>query len=332
MITETLTSWQPELTSWQKELRQAIRNPIQLLEMLELSDSELAKKILIRQNFALQVPKNYVFRMRKGEPDDPLLRQVLPLIDEKLRLPKFDIDPVGDVGAEKVPGLLHKYQGRVLLLATGACAIHCRYCFRQHYSYVVPKSINQALKIIQADSSINEVILSGGDPLTLTDNHLGKIAHNLANIPHVQRLRLHTRLPIILPTRVNNTLLTWLTGTRLQPILVVHTNHANEIDETVKYALQKLTIAGVTVLNQSVLLRGVNDNATALIALSKILIENHVLPYYLHFLDRVQGASHFEVSVQTATQILEQLRINLPGYLVPKLVREVVGMPYKQPL
>jgi len=332
MITETPASWQSELTDWQEELRQAIRNPIQLLKLLELSDSELAKSIVVKKHFALQVPKTYVARMRKGKPDDPLLRQVLPMVDENLKLSRFKIDPVGDVAAEKVPGLLHKYQGRVLLLITGACAIHCRYCFRQHYNYAIPKSLSQALDAICADSSISEVILSGGEPLLLTDNYLEQLARKIANISHIRRLRLHTRLPIVLPTRVNNTLLTWLTGTRLQPIVVIHTNHANEIDETVIHALQKLTSAGIMVLNQSVLLRGVNDNAATLSALSETLFSHQVLPYYLHFLDQVQGAAHFEVSVDKATQIIEQLRINLPGYLVPKLVREVASMAYKQPL
>jgi L-lysine 2,3-aminomutase len=317
--------------NWQYELRQAIHNPLHLLELLEISESQLAHRLMVQPHFKLQVPKGYVARMQKGDPNDPLLRQVLPLIDEQKQISGFSVDPVGDNAACKVPGLLQKYQGRVLWLTTTACAIHCRYCFRQHY----PASKTQlhyqtVLDTIRVDPSITEVILSGGDPLILLDSDLAKIANSLADIPHVQRLRLHTRLPIVLPTRVNEELIAWLTGTRLQPIVVVHANHANEIDNEVKSALQKLVIAGVTVLNQSVLLRGVNDNATALIALSEILFDYRVLPYYLHILDRVQGAAHFEVPEQRALELLEKMRVALPGYLVPQLVREVTGMAYKK--
>lgn len=328
MITETLVVKQHKQGDWPSELRQAIHNPVHLLELLELSDSALAHTVTAKQRFGLRVPRGYVARMRKGDPNDPLLRQVLPLAEENQRLMGFSIDPVGDVAAEKVPGLLQKYQGRVLLVTTSACAIHCRYCFRRHYtaSQLHPPAV---LDAIRADSSITEVILSGGDPLSLTDSRLAELAHSIAKISHVQRLRLHTRLPIVLPERVNDELLAWLTGTRLQPVMVVHANHANEIDDNVNKALQRLVGAGITLLNQSVLLRGVNDNAPALIALSEALFSSRVLPYYLHRLDRVQGAAHFEVSEETAAQLLEQLRVALPGYLVPKLVREVAGMPYK---
>jgi EF-P beta-lysylation protein EpmB len=318
-------------SDWQRELRQAINNPLYLLALLNLSDSALAHTVAANQGFRLRVPRGYVARMRQGDPDDPLLRQVLPLAEENKQIQGFSLDPVGDAAAEKVPGLLQKYQGRVLLVTTGACAIHCRYCFRQHYNYSASKP-SVLLDAIRADSSITEVILSGGDPLTLTDSRLAELAHSLASISHVQRLRLHSRLPIILPERVNDELLAWLTGTRLQPVMVVHANHANEIDNKVNNALQGLVGAGITVLNQSVLLRGVNDNAAALIALSEALFCNRVLPYYLHVLDRVQGAAHFEVPTETALQLLEQLRVALPGYLVPKLVREVAEMGYKQAL
>jgi EF-P beta-lysylation protein EpmB len=269
--------------------------------------------------------------MQKGDPDDPLLRQVLPLIEENQQIQGFSRDPVGDTAAEKVPGLLQKYQGRVLLVTTGACAIHCRYCFRQHYNYSISKP-SAVLDAIRADSSITEVILSGGDPLILTDSRLADLAHSLASISHVQRLRLHTRLPIILPERINDKLLTWLTGTRLQPVMVVHANHANEIDDQVSNALRRLVEADMTVLNQSVLLRGVNDDAAGLIALSEALFCCRVLPYYLHILDRVHGAAHFDVPLGRALELLEQMRVALPGYLVPKLVREVGGMAYKQAL
>ena len=320
-------------TNWQYELRHAIHDPIHLLELLELSNTNLAHTVLAKQHFGLRVPRGYVARMRKGDPNDPLLQQVLPLIDEHKPLQGFSIDPVGDIAAEKVPGLLQKYQKRVLWLVTGACAIHCRYCFRQHYTYSPHLQHHQVvLDAIHADSSITEVILSGGDPLNLIDSSLANLAYSLAEIKHVQRLRVHTRLPIVLPTRVNDELLAWLTGTRLQPVVVVHANHANEIDDDVNQALQRLVTAGITVLNQSVLLRGVNDNVQALIVLNETLFRSQVLPYYLHLLDRVQGAAHFYVPTETAAQLLEQMRVALPGYLVPKVVREMAGMAYKQPL
>jgi EF-P beta-lysylation protein EpmB len=328
MITENLISGQHKPANWQYELHHSINNSMELLSLLGLTDSTLAHKIASKQGFRLQVPSAYVARMRKGDPDDPLLRQVLPLIEETKQLQGFSKDPVGDNIAEKSPGLLDKYHGRVLLVTTGACAIHCRYCFRQHYNYSATKPF-AALESIRADSSITEVILSGGDPLSLTDQRLAELAGNIADIPHVQCLRLHTRLPIVLPTRVNDELLTWLTGNRLQPIVVIHANHANEFDEKVDEALLKLVDARITVLNQSVLLRGVNDNATSLIALSKALFNCRVLPYYLHLLDRVEGAAHFEVPIDIAIKLIEEMRIALPGYLVPKLVREVKGMPYK---
>ncbi len=332
MITEILTRWQTNPTDWQHELRQAIRKPIQLLQLLDLSPSELPQPLVLKPHFALRVPRSYIARMRKGDPTDPLLRQVLPIVAEQRQSPTFSLDPTGDKLAEMVPGLLAKYSGRVLLILTGACAIHCRYCFRQHYNYSTGSSLLAAIAFIRADSSISEVILSGGDPLMWTDNRLAELIHQLAQIPHLQRLRLHTRLPIVLPQRVTHELLNQLTQTRLQPIMVVHANHANEIDESVGYSLQRLVAAGITVLNQSVLLRGVNADATALINLSEILFNYRVLPYYLHLLDRVQGATHFEIPKLAALELLTQMRIALPGYLVPRLVQEVAGMAYKQPI
>lgn len=332
MITEMLTRGQTTPADWQYELQQAIREPMQLLQLLDLSPRELVPSLVLKPRWTLQVPRGYVARMRKGDPHDPLLRQVLPVVDEHQQLPTFNLDPTGDRFAEPVPGLLAKYSGRVLLIVTGACAIHCRYCFRQHYNYSTSQSLSAAIAFIRADCSIIEVILSGGDPLTWIDSRLAELIHQLAQIPHLQRLRIHTRLPIVLPQRLTPVLLNNLTTTRLQPLMVVHANHANEIDEPVGDGLQRLVTAGITVLNQAVLLRGVNDNAAALINLSETLFNYRVLPYYLHSLDRVQGATHFEVSTSAALQLLESMRMALPGYLVPKLVQEVAGMAYKQPL
>jgi EF-P beta-lysylation protein EpmB len=332
MITKSLIFEQSAPTHWQDELRRAIDKPLELLNLLELSHHALAHRVLTTPRFKMRVPRGYVARMRKGDPDDPLLRQVLPVKEEQKQVVNYHTDPTGDVKAEIQPGLLQKYYGRILLLTTSVCPIHCRYCFRQYYTNFLmkPSALPAVLETIRRESSIKEVILSGGDPLCLSDKRLAKWVNHLAMIPHLQRLRLHTRLPIILPERINGELLTWLTSTRLQPIVVIHANHANEIDKAVSEALQTLVQNGITVLNQSVLLRGVNDNISALIALSETLFSQGVLPYYLHLLDRVQGAAHFEVSESSARQLLQAMQVKLPGYLVPKLVREVVGTAYKQ--
>ncbi|MCK5719197.1 MAG: EF-P beta-lysylation protein EpmB [Thiomargarita sp.] len=309
---------------WTDLLSQTIFDYKYLLKILELP----ADLPIIESNFSLKVPKSYVNRMRKSDFNDPLLRQILPLIAEKHLTSECSTDPVGDKMAEKIPGLLHKYQGRALWLITNACAIHCRYCFRQHFNY---KSSNQAvLEAIKTDSSLTEIILSGGDPLMLNDRYLAKLIKKLSHISHVKRLRIHTRMPIVLPERINLELLNWLKDTDLQIIMVVHANHPNEINAQVGYALQQLINAKITVLNQTVLLRGINDNITALTQLSEVLFEQGVLPYYLHLLDCVQGASHFAVEINQALSLLEQLQIRLPGYLVPKLVKEIAGMPYKK--
>ncbi|HLA74703.1 MAG TPA: EF-P beta-lysylation protein EpmB [Gammaproteobacteria bacterium] len=334
MIPRTPASWQT--TTWQNELAQAISDPTKLLQALDLPPSLLGSALTSAQVFPLRVPRGYVARMQKGDPHDPLLRQVLPLAQESLAVPGFSLDAVGDLAAMAAPGLLHKYHGRVLLVTTGACAIHCRYCFRRHFPYAEANPAleqwGHSLDYIRADPSIKEVILSGGDPLSLSDARLASLVERLAAIPHLKYLRIHTRLPIVLPERITDELLHWLTGTRLKPTLVIHANHANELDHAVRYALGQLTARGVVLLNQSVLLRGVNDSSTALAALSEALFDAGVLPYYLHLLDKVQGAAHFEVPVAEACALMEQLRATLPGYLVPRLVREQAGADSKLPV
>jgi len=284
--------------------------------------------------FPVFAPLGYVSRMRPGDPRDPLLRQVLPLDEEAVDVAGFSHDPVQDQAAMLQPGLLQKYAGRVLLVTTGACAIHCRYCFRRHFPYGEgPHSAAQwgpAIEQIAADPTIDEVILSGGDPLTLVDAQLAELAERLAAIPHLRRLRIHTRLPIVIPERVTGELATWLGASRLTPIVVVHANHAAELDESVAESLAVLTRAGVLLLNQTVLLRGVNDSLAALSQLSRRLIDLRVAPYYLHQLDRVRGAAHFEVPVQRGRELVAQLRDALPGYAVPTYVREVAGQRSKQ--
>ena len=246
----------------------------------------------------------------------------------------FGPDPVGDLAAHKAPGVLHKYHGRVLLTATGACAIHCRYCFRRHFPYAEANASaehwREALDYVALHPDVREVILSGGDPLTLSDRRLAEFVQTIEDIPHVERLRLHTRLPVVLPERVTQELCAWLSDTRLKTVVVIHANHAQELDETTHLACKRLADSGATLLNQSVLLRGVNDSVAALTHLSEALFAAGVLPYYLHLLDRVQGAAHFDVNEEVARQLLLGLNSRLPGYLVPRLVREVPGAPGKE--
>ncbi|HEX5106544.1 MAG TPA: EF-P beta-lysylation protein EpmB [Pirellulaceae bacterium] len=324
-----------EQRTWKQELRLAIRDAAQLLAALELP-ADAAPLAQNAADFPVFAPWPYVARMRKGDRADPLLRQVLPLVDELAEQPGFAADAVGDEAALAAPGLLQKYKGRALLVTTGACAVHCRYCFRRHFPYSEsPRSIDDwqpAIDHIAADPTIDEVLLSGGDPLTLVDEQLAELARRLAAIPHLRRLRIHTRLPIVIPQRVTGALLGWLQTTRLTPILVVHANHPQEIDEAVAAALTALVDAGIPVLNQSVLLRGVNDNADALIGLSRRLIDLRVMPYYLHQLDRVQGAAHFEVPIRRGLELIAEMRRALPGYAVPRYVQEIAGEEHKRVL
>jgi EF-P beta-lysylation protein EpmB len=323
-------------SAWQRELKLAIRDAAQLVAALELPATLIEPARQAARDFPLFAPWPYVARMRPGDPADPLLRQVLPLAAELDQPPGFSVDPVGDTAAKSTAGLLQKYNGRALLITTGACAVHCRYCFRRHYPYSEgPRSIDDwqpAIDRLAADQSIDEVLLSGGDPLTLVDEQLAELARRLAEIPHLRRLRIHTRLPIVIPQRVTSELLDWLLGTRLAPIMVVHANHPQEFDAATAGALTKLVDAGIPVLNQSVLLRGVNDDAEALIELSRRLIDLRVMPYYLHQLDRVQGAAHFEVPLSRGMELIEQMRRALPGYAVPRYVQEIAGETHKRVL
>jgi EF-P beta-lysylation protein EpmB len=320
--------------AWQQELACAISDPAELLAALHLDPAWLPAAQGAAQLFPLRVPRGFVARMRRGDPRDPLLRQVLPLAEEHLAAPGFSTDPVGDLAAMASPGVLHKYQGRVLLTATGACAVHCRYCFRRHFPYTESSAGTDhwqaALDYLAQEPSLREVILSGGDPLTLSERRLAEFIRAAAGIAHLERLRIHTRLPVVLPERITPELVHTLSSTRLSTVVVIHANHANEIDDAVIDALAPMRAAGVTLLNQSVLLRDVNDSAGALVALSETLFAAGVLPYYLHLLDRVQGAAHFEVPEDEARALMQQLTSRLPGYLVPRLVREIAGAPAKQ--
>lgn len=331
MIPRTAPSCQSddtELPKWQAVLADAFREPAELLQYLNLPESLLNGAIAASSSFALRAPRGYCQRIEKGNPNDPLLRQILPLNAELTTDLQFKLDPVGDLAAMEVPGLLHKYHGRVLIITTAACAVHCRYCFRRHFPYQenrAEQNWQTAIDYIRANSDIHEVILSGGDPLSLTESKLKSLTDKLLNIPHIKTLRLHTRQPIVLPERINNDFLTWLDSLPWKIVMVLHCNHANEIDTYVASALKRLQQHQVTLLNQSVLLAGVNDDAEILVNLSQKLFSHHVLPYYLHQLDKVQGAKHFAINDEKAVQLLNEIRKRLPGYLVPKLVEEKAG-------
>ena len=323
-------------TDWKNLLAQSIRDPVELLALLDLPPADPEQMRAAAQLFPLRVPRGFIARMDKGNPDDPLLRQVLPLGAECQRVTGFDTDPVGESGANRGGGVLHKYPGRVLWITTGACAIHCRYCFRRHFPYNETKTTTDqwqsAFDYLAIHPEIDEVILSGGDPFMLTNGHLEPLLTRLDALPQLARLRIHTRLPVVLPERIDTPLLSLLAGRRLSVVVVIHANHPNELDNNVAEALAALRTAGVTLLNQSVLLAGVNDDADTLATLSKRLFDLGVLPYYLHLLDRVAGAAHFLVEDERATALVTALRQRLSGYLVPQLVREQSGKPCKQPV
>jgi EF-P beta-lysylation protein EpmB len=313
-------------------VRDAVRDVGELCSLLELPVelAEAARRAVdAHPDFSLFAPRGFVARMRPGDANDPLLRQVLPMAAELDEVPGFVADPVGDAEATRRPGLIHKYEGRVLLVTTGVCAIHCRYCFRRHFPYAEgPRSLadwQPVLDEITDDESVHEVILSGGDPLMLVDHALAELVEELAAIPHLRRLRVHTRLPIVIPERVTDELVDLLRGSPLTPIVVVHVNHAHELDASTVAALARFSDAGIPLLNQAVLLRGVNDTLAAQAALCEKLVDHRVLPYYLHQLDRVAGAAQFEVPVETGRQIVAELRTRLPGYAVPRFVAEVTG-------
>jgi EF-P beta-lysylation protein EpmB len=318
---------------WQRELARAVTDPVELLELVGLGPEWLDAARQAAARFPLRVPRPFVARMRRGDPADPLLRQVLPLAAELADVPGYVQDPVGDLAAAAGAGVLRKYAGRALLVATGACAVHCRYCFRREFPYADElASAGQwrgAVDAIRADPGVTEVILSGGDPLSLADHKLAALTDALADVPHVRRLRVHTRHPIVLPSRVDDGLLAWLARLPWPVTFVLHANHAAELDVEVAAAVARLREARVHVLNQAVLLRGVNDSVAALAALSERLFETGALPYYLHVLDRVRGSAHFEVPEDEARRLHAALTRTLPGYLVPRLVREVPGAPSK---
>ncbi|MGV7185905.1 EF-P beta-lysylation protein EpmB [Xanthomonas axonopodis] len=321
---------------WQQQWRDAVRDSRVLLQLLGLDAQAAAISDAAAAQFPLRVPRAFVARMRHGDLHDPLLRQVLPLDAEMQPAPGFGLDAVGDGAARTAAGVIQKYRGRALLIATGSCAVHCRYCFRRHFPYAEETAARDgwrdAVTAIAADPSIEEVLLSGGDPLSLATPKLAELTDALAAVPHLKRLRIHSRLPIVLPERVDAPLQAWLRSLPWPVAFVLHANHANEFDSAVDAAAQGLREAGAQLLNQAVLLRGVNDSVDALAALSERSFAAGVLPYYLHQLDRVAGVAHFEVDDARARALHAELAARLSGYLVPRLVREIPGDTGKRPL
>ena len=318
---------------WQTEMADAITSPEELVAALGLDRSLLVPAHAAAAGFRLRVPRSYVARMRPGDAADPLLRQVLPVESELQEVADYVSDPLGEHVVMRAPGLLQKYRGRALLITTSACAVHCRYCFRREFPYSEQSNDaprwSTALAEIAQDSTLEEVILSGGDPLSLSDARLKSLTDALCRIPHIRRLRVHTRQPVVLPSRIDDGLIEWLRSLRLPVVFVLHVNHPNEIDSELHSACERLRANGVTLLNQSVLLRGVNDNVDVLADLSRRLFGAGVLPYYLHVLDRVRGAAHFAVPDAEARVLAGELASRLSGYLVPRLVRELYGAPAK---
>ena len=333
MIARSRTAEEPH--DWQSQLRNAYRDPLRLLDALDIDAADVSMSDAAARLFPFRVPHAYATRMRRGDPHDPLLRQVLPRDDETETNAGFADDPVGETSLIRNSSLIQKYHGRALLMVSGACAINCRYCFRRAFPYgatVGDERLAQAVEKIAQDLSLSEIILSGGDPLVVDDESVAALFTALESCSHIKRIRIHTRLPIVLPARITSALLRTFSASPQQTIIVVHVNHAREIDAATADALGRCRAAGITLLNQSVLLRGVNDDAEVLAELSTTLFAAGVMPYYVNLLDRVTGTAHFEVDDSRALELEQGLRARLPGYLVPRFVREIPGAPAKLPL
>ncbi|WP_159817663.1 EF-P beta-lysylation protein EpmB [Colwellia sp. 20A7] len=339
-MSQIITQIDPKLhlcdeNSWQKDLHQVITDPEKLLTLLDINSAEYLQHFNAKQLFPVRVPLPFISRMKKSDFNDPLLKQVMPLSDEFVMSDGFSTDPLEehDTVAE---GLLHKYKNRVLMIVRAGCAVNCRYCFRRHFPYQ-DNSPNkqrwqQALIYIAEHQEISEVIFSGGDPLMANDDHLTWLVEQIEAIAHVKRLRIHTRLPVVIPNRITKGLVNLLSRTRLKATMVLHINHANEIDNNFAQALEPLREARIPLFNQSVLLKGVNDNSDTLIALSEKMFDIGIIPYYLHLFDPVQGAAHFDVTENKAVKIVNEMLASLPGFLMPKLVREIAGQANKTPI
>jgi len=317
---------------WLEILNNAVSDPKILLQQLDLPLIDFEQDLAARKLFALRVPQPFIDRMEKGNPQDPLFLQVMTSAQEFMQVDGFVKDPLEEQH-NAAPNVLHKYHNRLLLMVKNACAVNCRYCFRRHFPYNQNQgnkaNWQKAVNYILANPQIEEVIFSGGDPLMAKDHELAWLIKQLENVPHLQRLRIHSRLPVVIPERITTELCRLFAETRLQIVFVTHINHGNEIDKHLTNALQKLKEAGVTLLNQSVLLKGINDNAQTLKTLSDKLFTVGILPYYLHLFDKVEGGSHFYLDDKSAVKIYRELQSITSGYLVPKLAREIAGEPNK---
>ncbi len=323
MLTEKIIPLIADKIRWQQVLSQAVTDPAELIALFPYLKNQLSSLQTASREFKLLIPRPYLAKVNPNNPNDPLLKQVLPDAAELITTPGFSNDPLQESQANPIPGLLHKYPSRVLLTLTNACAINCRYCFRRHFPYQTNRlDLDKVIAYLKAHPEINEVILSGGDPLIAKDHYLARLSNALDDLPHIKRLRIHSRLPVMIPSRLNKELLNWFVHPTRQSLLVLHCNHPNELDKKLQSALQPLQQAGIILLNQSVLLKGVNDSSKTLAALSEKLFESHIMPYYLHLLDKVNGAAHFEVPLTKAKKIYQALQQTLPGFLVPRLVRE----------
>jgi len=325
---------EPRRSRWQDQLRDAIRDVVELASLLDLP-ADAIRHADAAADFPLLVPRAFVARMRKGDPRDPLLLQILPTALEAVDVPGYTADPLAEAAHFAEGGLVRKYRGRSLLVTTGACPVHCRYCFRRSFPYseqvAARGAFQAALAALDADGT-EEVILSGGDPLSLSDRKLDALLGRLGALRALKRVRIHTRFPIVLPDRVDAGLIRVLERHPLVRVIVLHSNHPREIDASVAAALAALRATGVQLLNQAVLLAGVNDDADTLAELCERLFDCGVLPYYLHLLDPVAGAAHFDVDASRARALHAELLERLPGYLVPRLVREIPGRASKTPI
>ncbi|WP_425641739.1 EF-P beta-lysylation protein EpmB [Marinomonas gallaica] len=318
---------------WSTELAQAIKSPAELMPLLGLSEQTLPPAAQAMTSFKMLVPRPFVGRMEYGNVNDPLLRQVLADDIEMLPSAGYSKDPLEEGNHNPQKAIVHKYERRILVITTGTCAVNCRYCFRRHFPYgdnqLAQKEWDSVIDYLTQHPEVNEVILSGGDPLMLKDSQLGPHIEKLNALPQLKRLRIHSRLPIVIPSRINHELLGWINNSRLDIILVLHSNHANEIDQSVAEKVALLKQAGVTVLNQGVLLKGVNDSVEAQVDLSERLFSAGILPYYMFTFDPIEGGAHFDLSVSFAQRLMGQVAEKLPGYLMPKLAKEIPGQPAK---
>lgn len=320
-------------THWSTELAQAIKSPSELIPLLGLSKTGLPPGLLAMESFRMLVPRPFVSRMEQGNPNDPLLKQVLADDIEMQPSPGYSKDPLDEGNHTPQKAIVHKYERRVLVITTGSCAVNCRYCFRRHFPYgdnqLAQKEWDSVFAYLEQHPEVNEVILSGGDPLMLKDSQLSKHIARFDALPQLTRLRIHTRLPIVIPSRINDELLDWVKASRLNIVMVLHSNHANEIDQTIAEKVTLLKQAGVTVLNQGVLLRGINDSVEAQVNLSEKLFAAGILPYYMFTFDPIEGGAHFDIDINEAQQLMGKVAQKLPGYLLPRLAKEIPGRPAK---